>query len=1123
MSEPKPLAGANKRRGRTRGVPWPEEDKANAMAVAARFGVAHAVRELGVPEPTLRNWLANMGKPRAERTRPVQRDNRVRQAAVRLAKKIGIRRAAGKLGIPVPTVNRWVKEPNKLRTLATYTDDYREEAIALAKHIGGKPAAAQLGIPAATLYSWVYKSRPIGERASRPARRVYTAEEIAEAVSIATRVGTINAADQLGIPEGTVRNWVQAASGKVSVDRKYTPYSAEDKERVLEVVQQRGVTAASQEFDIDAHVIRRWAKNAGVKSPRKVGHHAAWDISFAWLVNHNVQMEEWRALAHEWMGRQTEAIESRMTALSLFFKAYILKQGITTFPDELLSRVHPLPPHSVAFPDTRHGKVCLNYTREFLDWVLLSRFGEVDARGQVFVDPLFRNPLPKASFAGDSSPSESVFSPLPYEFLVEARRIIVQGSHFRDWTWAQSQLGVGAGKQGGVAPEWFEVPRALIDEDDPDCVWRRRARAKSAGGPRYEIWSPVRWVAQLVKIIIPPRTLQIRLLDSGEADTKRYDIVQGVGTWSPNRGPLRSGSEAKPLRQGVFRQPANELLNRDVTLPPGWANAVLYVNTNKTADSKRSGHNKGYVLPWVSEGGLENDVFFWLHKIRVWQEKYNPIQRRTSWKELDGRHIVRKSEVQLAGFPDTCFLFRLPEARDNQSHFPIAEGMLNHTWYAVLEELESRLRLNGKVNLDGSAIKLVNPERKKKITYFPPHSVRVSIVTALAEAGLPLTYIMQLCGHSRLAMTIYYRKQGQVEAVAQLAAAFEKLRAAGDALLTDWLRNTEHAKLLEAVITNNDGALLGAIPKHPASRNPLGWMPVGPGMCLVGGNVSALEEAGNVQGGCYNGGPNLGTASKPKHGPVPGGARNCPRCRWLATAPVYLPALVDQCNVQLYHLEEARTAALAADREYQNLVAEQIQREREKEESLDQQVIAKARKRADNCLVRFNERVEDVVATMRLVEKCRVVLKQKTKAAASCQELLAVGGLDDVETALREVPSELEQLDLVCEAVEIHPNLEAPTAVLRRSQLMTVALALEGAPLFLFALSKEDQLLVGNAFMERLARAASRENPRAGRRKVIEIMDARQCLSEHLHLDVKSLAEGMQERCIVRLPLAPKK
>lgn len=1095
---------------RGRGVPRSDFERQTAISRADVVGVVQAARELGIPEPTLRGWRRTLPETNADKVRRTQYDNKTRSKTVALAQKFGAREAAEKTGIPYQTLIRWVSKPDKRRTVNTYSDDFRKQAVARARSTSTKQAAQELKISKSTLGSWIRESQPIQ---SRVTRRSFTKEQVAEAVALAGRIGVILAAEQLGISEGSVRHWqakvqLGPVSGRVvkSVKRTSKSYSAESKKAALHVVETEGYLAASRLHDVERPLLRKWAKAEGVRPPQQVGQGKAWDVHMRWLTRTNSHMEGWRVLAEEWLTAHKDALPARLTSLTKLFQDYILKQRLTTQPEELLSRFYEAPPTDPAFPSTRHGKVCLNYSSEFLEWVLRTHFSERDEQGRVHIDPLFRNPLTKKSFKGDSFDSESRYSALPYEFLVECRRIIAQGPNFRDWLWARTQLGVEEGRQGGGPPEWFEVPFSLIDMEDPDCVWRRHVRSRAAGGARYEMWSPVRWVAQLMRCNLPTRTLQVRLLDSGEADTWRYNLVNGAGEWTLNTTHLRRGTQGKPLQQGVFRRPGADLLDRDVKLPSGWSNAVVYVNTNKTADAKKSGAQKGYSFPWVSGKGIENDVFYWLHKLRNWQEKYNPLAHPTSWKKLDSRHIPRKSDVQLAGFPDTCFLFRLPEERGGNAYLPLADGMLDHTWFSTLEELERRLRLKGVKNTDGSAIQLVVSEnRRAKRTLFPPHSVRVSIATALADAGAPLTVIMRVLGHSRLAMTIYYRKRGQVGMAMHLEVAVNTLEAKGAALLTNWLRNNAHTKLMESVIGNNADSLLGAIAKNPAARNPVGWMPLSLGLCIAGGNVSPMEGGEKNCGGCYNGGPNLGTASKPKFSPVPGGARNCVRCRWLVTAAHYLPALVDRCNLALFHFDEAKNSLLLADRMYQDLVAEQISQEAVNGAGPTAAELKNARAKVDVSAQRLSDRAEDVVASMRLIERCRLMLAESSDAAAESRKLLAVGSKSDIEVALRDVGSEFEQLDLVCESLEIYPEAQAPTAILRRSQLMDAALALEGAQPIFFTLNAEDQLRLGNRFIQQMAHACNPANPALGRRKVVEIVDARKCLSTHLHLDVKSL------------------
>ena len=93
-----------------------------------------------------------------------------------------------------------------------------------------------------------------------------------------------------------------------------------------------------------------------------------------------------------------------------------------------------------------------------------------------------------------------------------------------------------------MAVDWFPVTEAQIDKDDPDCVWR--VRYKKCGEKILEMWSPVRWMALFVKLILPLRTFQVRMLDSGEADTWRYEKSK----WIPNTNKLTEESERKPLQ-----------------------------------------------------------------------------------------------------------------------------------------------------------------------------------------------------------------------------------------------------------------------------------------------------------------------------------------------------------------------------------------------------------------------------------------------------------------------------------------------------------------------------------------------------------------------------------------------
>lgn len=554
------------------------------------------------------------------------------------------------------------------------------------------------------------------------------------------------------------------------------------------------------------------SRAATLPAPRKIGVKLRTDITLGWVAREYPQLEPWRALAVEWLKGETHGVDTRLQAIVSFFERYLVKLSLPFDPAVFLARSTVLPDfYQTACPDSEKGIKYNNIIHRFLHFVLLREFSEETDDGQTVVSPAFYNPVVCLATSGLPRRDESVHAPLPYGYIDELRQMLAAGPHFKDWQWAKNALGVDIGKAGPAAPGWFEVTEAQIDRNDPDCVWRERPMRR---GVRLEMWSPVRWVALLVKLILPLRTHQVRMLDSGEADTWRY----ANGDWALNPGQLAQGSERRPVQQGVFR--------RSTPLTDGEAvTTVLYINTNKTADIAKSGPEKGYVLPWLLGGPVHQNVFYWLEKLRNWQEKYNPLSRRTSWTELDGRHLKAKSEVQLAGYPDTCFLFRLPEVQASETHLSVSIDILDRPWFCLLEALELRLADRGETHRNGTPIRfLPQPEARAKnstMTLFPLHSLRVSLITALAlEGQVPFPVLQKLVGHSRLLMTLYYTKPGATHISDVLLGAAERLEASKEVSIQNFLLDTEHGALIEQAICNSVPSLTAAIPQHPGARNP---------------------------------------------------------------------------------------------------------------------------------------------------------------------------------------------------------------------------------------------------------------------------------------------------------------
>lgn len=861
------------------------------------------------------------------------------------------------------------------------------------------------------------------------------------------------------------------------------------------------VSSGSDEFRVLVEAWEAYAQPPGyeliVEPP--VLKQKSQDLEFDWVRREFPEFEEWRALAAEWLRGARSGLSGKIGALTAFFKHYLTRPDVPDKPFDLLRRGTRLPDFGeVAGPASHDNRIGYNnQVSEFLDWVLLRDCAIEADDGERIVSPAFRNPIIRAGGMRGTGRAETPKDPLPYGYVHELRRILAPGPDFRDWKFAHNAQGAADGELGGPNKAWFNVDRSLIDTEDPDCVWRKRETKN--GKVSFQIWSPVRWVAILIKLILPLRTAQVRWLDSGESDTWKYV----AGEWMLNDHKLASGTKGKPWAQGVLSRLPGTAVEPEST--------VLYISTNKTADKDKSGPEKGYVLPWFVAPDKLDDVYYWLEKLRNWQAKYNPISRRTSWMELDARHTNAKSKAQRAAYPDTCFLFRAAERRKRERAMPISDGQVSYAWVALLIELQDRLAARGEQHPDGDRIVLVTlDDAGRGSTPFMLHCLRVSLVSALAlEGNVPFSILQKLVGHARLLMTLYYAKAGGARTQAVLAEAARKLDANKEVSIHTFLKNTEHDRLVEKAICNNKLSLAVAIPIHPAERNPAGWMPMHHGMCLVGGNTSELEENRKI-GGCFNGGPDIGPPGRPTFGPVPGGSRNCVRCRWFVTEPHYLPALAAHFNTVAYHFDEARNASMSAEVTLQELKREKAGIEAQGNVFDRLQDLRQAERVWESTMKRFSDICEDLVACWRLIERCKDALNE---GPSDGLQLMLQGQASDVEAVFEETESELLQLIGVCENVKLYPDLDPGKAVIRRSQLLDSALYNEGLPPMFLKLTEAEQLSVGNAFVQRLSRIANPDSPFLGQRTVVEIIDAGAKLSEGLGIDlVASLPELLGRR-----------
>lgn len=1106
MSKPS-ATGASARAERVSSV---QHQRSDAVARARQVGVTAASRELFMSPHTLSNWVHfdNLARGQKPSERQIWSPE-IRASALQFMEFMAVPEVARKIGVSVVTLYKWRKQEVDSRSIAKrsvsgYGPEFREFAVLLSEDVGPEKAARVLEFPRGTLSRWYREHRLLNGQAKEYVRYPDGEREAALAL-IASGQTVARVALSRGIAESTLRNWQLAARGGVAPRPSPTKYPESFVRDVLIKAETEGVHEAAEKFEVSVRRIRTWSKSRGISLPRQKGRQVNADKELRWLLKFD-GMGEWRQLGVSWIGEQEESVSQKLQALRAFFFQYIIKLNLPRDPERLLLRAAKYPVFcGSGVPDTRHGRVISNYVHEFLQVVLYEHFGTEDVYGAPVVRPGFFNPLTPLGFGDLPAHTQSVHPTLPYGFLDEMSRIVAEGPHFSDWKWAQGELGVDEGEQGTIATDWFPVPPTLIDHRDPDCVWRERLRGAQAGGVVLEMWSPVRWVTQLLKYVTPFRNHQLRMLDSGEADTWCYcGNGFGEGKWRRNESLLARGSDIRPHAQGVFRRPKNEPLSGGQRT----AGVYFFCNTNKSADRRKSGTQKGYVVPWPSDQPIHRNPYYWLSKLRDWQGKYNPIDRAAAWTELEeGRHLPPKSFSQLSQYPPTCFLLRLPEAVEGERHLPLPNGLLDYTHYAVLAELQRRCASTGRTNDDGSPLEFVYSAPKRK-TMFPLHAMRTSLASALVhDGGMGIPELQQLLGHGSRYMSEYYAKVHPLRVMTALHECLSALAREAGASIVRFLRQAEFDRLEAELAFNSGAALAAAVPRSCPDRNPAGWMQLHLGLCMVGGNAYPVPGITAV-GGCFNGGPNVGTDSRPKHSQVEGGTRNCVRCRWLASSPEYLLALHNHLNVCLYHLHTSKEDWAQREQEAEEMRNIRADCEASAVPFLDADRLTQHVRLVDAALLRLTEQAKNVAATLRLIRRCLAILELQSDAPGS-QALVAVGTPRDLEIAFKATNSELLQVSGVCEATELYPDLDPGKAVLRQGQLLDSALKREGALPVFVSLSEADQLKFGNALLRSLASACNPADPRQGRTQVISLIDAEEHLSKHLGIDLRVACETL--------------
>jgi len=242
-------------------------------------------------------------------------------------------------------------------------------------------------------------------------------------------------------------------------------------------------------------------------------------------------------------------------------------------------------------------------------------------------------------------------------------------------------------------------------------------------------------VALYILLTYPIRNKQARWLDSGELDENIINFEKMEYVKNTNPYAIKGRKECCiQIETDYFSQKKYY---------------VLYLNTNKTG--------KQYKIPY-----MDNQVLKMIIEMIQWNRKYNftitePIIATDKNKDL------RKNGQYENSVP--LFLYPLIN-RQSKEKSVINDKLLMKFYSNLMIEVEKEIEKR-----EGKKIKLVEeittfyennkhtPKQIRLQPIFDIHSLRVSGISNLIEAGVPPEVVSQfIAGHSSVVMTLYYNK-----------------------------------------------------------------------------------------------------------------------------------------------------------------------------------------------------------------------------------------------------------------------------------------------------------------------------------------------------------------------------
>lgn len=806
------------------------------------------------------------------------------------------------------------------------------------------------------------------------------------------------------------------------------------------------------------------------------------DGTFSWVEESDPSLTTFAAMAKSWVQSSSAAFSTNVSALNRFFDFLLAMPDLDRSPRSFLLRPTEVGDGGRFEKEDVHAwfrtwlikerelstskktlPEYINRTSMFLDWVL-SEHCSIEG----VVAPQFWNPLRREEYQV-AARNETTRSALPSQFVRMLKDIIrapytVVGAVPDDVRAELLKLKyVSAASDGFTGSVLPDTLKKKIEDAGAHVTygfeWPQQQARESfrfldpEHGTWVDTWSPVRTYFTLVKLELPLRSFQVVALESSEADDEMYDLARG---WVPN--PTRVGP-ARAARSGESR-----FVLRQMTDQSSLQEYVgLFINTNKTRDQSKGVAERGYEIPWEHREAIR--LFT---ELDAWQRRYNPVTEAVPWTkvpQLEDRYTA----AQLASRPHACFLFRDPLPEDPRH--PLSSTKLDGYWENLLTELEKRVWASGMRHRNGSRIVFVDgyPNKSKRggmyrVPRYDLHSLRVTMITALAEVGVPISLLSKfVAGHATIVMTLYYAKFGPAHVTALLNEASLRIEKNEQAQYERFLADASYQDIVASAAINDPIAAEMAKKHNPGAwvTGDLGICPVGCSRCHEGGE-SLRRKAGGSE----------------VYGPVPGGNQNCVRCRFFITGPAFLVGLHAHFNDVGYRLMEKSRRYREIEHKLEALEEERYISEIEARPFLQSQQLSVVSEAFSLEGKELDETVRNWHATQRLIGRCFAVMQpareemENANAGDPGVSLVLAGTRADLRAAFR-TTSDFDLADAVCQSATFYERVDATMPSLRRADIINSMLAANHRKPVFLQLTDEQKLTVGNDMVKLLIARSS--------------------------------------------------